>query len=368
MNIALCGRFNTDKKHQGGSAEVLLSLAERLSKNHSLTLFGRGKPTRNIVDMCEKNNIRYYYIPSDTLPNILLGPVRAISILKNNFADFDIIHTHNGSYAFATLFLSGKSKIVTHVHEIARLGDNPPAATLYLFMENLLIRFAAKKSDLVITHSFYTKMMLINKWKIKNAISIPIGIDTDAFQYKRRGDVDHVFQSRPLKLLYVGRLTRRKGIRELIESLSYLREVDATLCIIGNGELYSYVLHKASTESQIKFIQAIDNTELAYFYSAADLVVVPSHYEPAGLVPLEALSCGTSVLVASNTGLQEIGQAFFISEITPSFIANSIIESVKKISSERNKSNREYILTHHSWGQVIKEYECEYEKLVTPRT
>lgn len=48
MKISLCGRFHTKRRYQGSSAEVFLALAKELSKEHDITLFGRGEPTEDI--------------------------------------------------------------------------------------------------------------------------------------------------------------------------------------------------------------------------------------------------------------------------------------------------------------------------------
>lgn len=361
MKIALCGRFNTDIKHQGGSAEVLLALAEKLSKNNNVTLFGRGKPTKDIVDMCQRNGITFFYIPSDTYINILLGPMRSWLLLRKKINDFDIIHTHNGSYAFASLFFKKKSKIVTHIHEIARLKDNPIKANAYLLLESFLIKLAAKRSDLSITHSEYMKTIVMNEWHINHVVSIKIGIDTNIFKYERRDTDNEIFEEGSIKLVYVGRLTKRKGIIELIQSLDYLKDKTITLCIVGTGELYSEIKQMVSKKN-IKLIEAIKNTELRYLYSAAELVVVPSHYEPTGLVPLEALSCGTPVLVSNNTGLKEIEPAFFINEIEPKSIAKSILETLQAKKLTRDHY-RKYILENHNWDILVNQYEYQYAKL-----
>jgi glycosyltransferase involved in cell wall biosynthesis len=364
MKIALCGRFNTDIRYQGGSAEVFLSLAKGLSKKHEITLFGRGKPTKEIINMCKELGIKYFYIPSDSYINILIGPVRAFILLRKKFDNFDIIHTHTGSYAIASIFFRKKSKIVTHVHEVAIFQKNNIASAIYLYLENLLLMFASKNSDLTITISNYTGELIKKGWKIKNIKVIPNGTNVDLFKFKKNEKILEQYGKKNYKLLFVGRLTRSKGILELIDSFKYLKGYKIKLIIIGYGELYSKVIKIISLYSNnIKLISNIRNKELPQYYSSANLVIVPSHYESAGLVPLEALSCGTPVLLANNTALREIKVGYFINVVEPKSIANSI-KKVMRTKLISRKECRDYIEKNHTWGKIIDLYQVTYNELL----
>jgi len=361
MKIALCGRFNTEKKHQGGSAEVFLTLAKGLSKRNEVTLFGRGKPTYEIKNMCKANNIKYYYIPSDKIINIILGPLRALILMRKYWDNFDIVHTHTGSFAFASIFFKKKSKIITHIHEGLILKDNTLIVKFYLNLENFLLRLACNNSKLVITVGEYMKSLIKQKWKINKVKSIPNGADLKLFKFKKNNKVTDLFGKNNFKLLYVGRLTKRKGILELIDSFNYLRNKKLTLLIVGDGELYSEV--EKRLPGQCKLIRYVNNKDLPDYYSAADLVIVPSHYEPGSLVPRESLACGTPILVSNNTGLREIKIAYFIKELNARGIADSIKEfSNKKLISR--KTCRDYAEKNYDWESIINKYEGEYKKLI----
>jgi glycosyltransferase involved in cell wall biosynthesis len=360
MKIAMCGRFNTEKKHQGGSAVAFLDLARYLSKENTITLFGRGKPTKEIADMCKNKGIDYYFIPSDSYLNILLSPIRAIILLARKFNDFDIIHTHTGSFAFASVFFKKKCKIITHIHEVPVFSENSFLINIYLFLESRLLKFAAKNSDHVLTGSHYMTKEIKDKWQIRNVTCIRYGIDTEIFTYKSNVKVIKLFKDCKHKLLFVGRLTKRKGILELIDSVRYLQKDNIRLLIIGNGELLSQVKKKLSKlNGKVQLIEYLKKHEqLASYYSSSDLVITPSHYEPAGLVPLEALACGSQVLVSDNTGLKELDHCFKLTKIEPEAIAIAI----KKIFSEKKrfKKNREYVVENYGWGKIIDEYKKIY--------
>lgn len=358
MKIALCGRFHTDKRHQGGSAEVFLKIGELLSKNNEITLFGRGRPTKEIVDMCKRNKIKHYYIPSDTILNILLGPFRAIKLLKKHWNDFDIIHTHTGSFAWASTFFRKKCKIVTHVHEVSIPNKNSIPVTIYMNLQNFLLKNAAKNSNLVITVSNYMRKFLLDNWKIKNIVSINNGVDLNLFKPLKSKDLS----IKKKRILFVGRLTRRKGILELIDAFKEIKDKDYTLLIIGDGDLKSMVKNNIELDSRISWIPNIKNKDLPKYYNSSDLVVVPSYYEPSGLVPREALACGVPILIANNTALKEIKIAYFFNGLDPS----NISKSIKKCLNQKgysNKNFRKYAEKNFDWNKIINKYEKEYKKL-----
>jgi glycosyltransferase involved in cell wall biosynthesis len=120
-------------------------------------------------------------------------------------------------------------------------------------------------------------------------------------------------------LLYVGRLEWRKGIGTLISAANLLRnEVNNLKVIIVGGKIYGKqknfddskehqrLLKKAKGEKVddlINFIGRVDNGGLPFFYSSANALVVPSYYEPFGLVALEGMACKIPVIASRVGGL-----------------------------------------------------------------
>lgn len=115
------------------------------------------------------------------------------------------------------------------------------------------------------------------------------------------------------RLLYVGRLDERKGVETLVRAMAHL-PAEARLQILGRGpEEYRTHLRRLASElgvgEQIAFGVA-ERSELRDRYAGADAFVFPSEWdEPFGLVPVEAMACGTPV-VATGTG----GSAEFMAD------------------------------------------------------
>lgn len=107
------------------------------------------------------------------------------------------------------------------------------------------------------------------------------------------------------RLLYVGRLDERKGLETLIEALGEL-PATASLEIIGRGDpeylcRLRSIVQERSLGDRVRF-DVVDRSALAPRYWRADACVFPSEWdEPFGLVPIEAMACGTPV-VATGTG------------------------------------------------------------------
>ncbi len=104
-------------------------------------------------------------------------------------------------------------------------------------------------------------------------------------------------------VLYVGRLVPEKGLPELLEATKKTSD-QITFAIIGSGQM-SNKLSQLS-QKNIKFIGPVSQDNLPVYYSAADLLIVPStHEEGFGRVIIESLACGTPVIGANRGAIPE---------------------------------------------------------------
>jgi D-inositol-3-phosphate glycosyltransferase len=143
-------------------------------------------------------------------------------------------------------------------------------------------------------------------------------------------------------LLFVGRVDPLKGIDQLLKAMPLMKNHDGLRLIIIGGDERSEAevekLQKLSEELHIQdsvtFQGLIKQDQLPYFYSAADVCVVPSYYESFGLVPLESLACGTP-LVATDVGdlkniIRQGETGYVIADNAPGNIATSIASLLSK--------------------------------------
>lgn len=139
---------------------------------------------------------------------------------------------------------------------------------------------------------------------------IPLGVDLDRFQPqdKEAARAELGLEGQRI-VLFVGRIEPLKGVDILINAAAMLdSDVDCSVLIVGgdeasDGELAQLrdLTKEQGIENRVAFVGAIDRDKLPLYYNAADVCVVPSHYESFGLVAVEAMASGVPV-VASRVG------------------------------------------------------------------
>lgn len=108
--------------------------------------------------------------------------------------------------------------------------------------------------------------------------------------------------SKDTLFLYVGRLLDWKGIEELLAAFRKLDCSRTHLWIVGDGDMRQHVEAEARHRSNIQYFGRKSDEELLDIYIAADVVVVPSHHEPWGLVVNEAMATKNAVIVSDQVG------------------------------------------------------------------
>jgi len=104
--------------------------------------------------------------------------------------------------------------------------------------------------------------------------------------------------------LFVGRLEKHKGLGTLIAAFGQLApsNLAARLVIVGDGSMREEVARAAAADSRILSCGRLQGGELLAAYCAADVLVLPSQFEPWGLVVNEAMACGLSVIASDRVG------------------------------------------------------------------
>lgn len=129
--------------------------------------------------------------------------------------------------------------------------------------------------------------------------------------------------------LYVGRLVEVKNLKMLVNVFNGYP--DLQLNIIGFGEQEDEL--KAVAKENIHFIGAVANKQLALYYQQADVFVLPSTYEPWGLVVEEALNNGTPVVVSDRVGCREDLVTEETGLVFSAYDKESLRDAIRKISN-----------------------------------
>jgi glycogen(starch) synthase len=187
------------------------------------------------------------------------------------------------------------------------------------------------------------------------------GIDTNGWPFAMRRK-----HSGPAELLFVGRLEYEKGVHDAIAALPRIRRTHpgTTLTIAGDGTQYDWLAEEArkhKVTKAVNFVGRVDHSGLLELLHRADAAVLPSHYEPFGIVALEAAAAGTP-LVTSNVG--GLGEAVINGKTGVSFPPRNIgalASAVRKVlddpaaAQQRAVTARERLNSDFSWQTVAAE-------------
>jgi len=172
--------------------------------------------------------------------------------------------------------------------------------------------------------------------------------------------------SGPPELLFLGRLEYEKGVHDAIAALPRIRRAHpgTTLTIAGEGTQQNWLVDQARKHRVLKatrFAGGLDHTELLAALHRADAAVLPSHYEPFGLVALEAAAAGTP-LVTSNIG--GLGEAVINGETGMSCPPRDVTGLAKAVcavlddpaaAQRRAQAARERLTSDFDWHTVADE-------------
>ncbi|MBN1439941.1 MAG: glycosyltransferase [Anaerolineales bacterium] len=213
---------------------------------------------------------------------------------------------------------------------------------------------------------------------------IPNGVDLEEFScLPRRGqfrkDVLHISSVRPL-FLYLGRLHREKGLRLLLEAFERIQTKypESALAIVGpdDGErsLLEKTVKKKNLEDRVLFSGPLYGGERLKALVDADVIASPATYEIFGLVPVEAILCGTPVVVGGYQGrgglLQEADAVFTIPPNDASELAKTlcwIVEHPREAQEKVNKGRR-YIKKNLDLQKISRELERLYDGVLAECT
>jgi glycogen synthase len=173
-------------------------------------------------------------------------------------------------------------------------------------------------------------------------------------------------RSGPAELLFVGRLEYEKGVHDAIAALPRIRRAHpgTTLTIAGEGTQQSWLVEQARKHRVLKatrFVGRLDHGELLAALHRADAAVLPSHYEPFGLVALEAAAAGTP-LVTTNIG--GLGEAVINGETGMSCPPRDVTRLAKAVGAVlddpaaaalRARAARERLTSDFDWRTVADE-------------
>jgi D-inositol-3-phosphate glycosyltransferase len=218
-------------------------------------------------------------------------------------------------------------------------------------------------------------------------IVIPPGVDTSHFYPIPSDEARQFIGLAPddRMILFVGRIEPLKGVETLIHAVACLAlkniKEPVNLAVIGGDpdaltdELSEEMIRlqklcdELTVGKMVAFLGKRGQDTLPYYYSAAEVVVMPSHYESFGLVALEAMACGTPVIASQVGGLAFLVQDGITGYTIPAEDHIALCEKLTALlgqESLRQKMGRnaaEYAL-NYDWGKIAVKIEEVYYELI----
>ena len=208
---------------------------------------------------------------------------------------------------------------------------------------------------------------------------IPNAIDASKYNINvNRENVKRRFGIDPGEriVLFVGRLVPQKGVEYLIRAAPQIinQHPEARIVIVGDGWSKDHLWNLAASigyKHKITFLGFLPDQDLIELTLSSDVLVVPSIYEPFGIVALEGMAAGIPVVASNAGGLNEI-----IEHDRTGFLAyrenpNSIAWGVNKILSDSGYASwlvqnaKRKIQEFYSWDAMAKRTIEVYEKAIS---
>jgi len=232
--------------------------------------------------------------------------------------DYDLVHSHYWLSGVVGRW-AGKAWQVPQVfmfHTLGALKNRAVGSEEEPELRITIEKQLATECDRILTGTEREKRHLVELYGAspRRIRVVPCGVDLNRFQpsdqQKSRARLGLNGDERVI--LYVGRFDPIKGVDRLLAAAARIRaEVPIRVVLVGGGEedapevrALRALCSELSIEPCVAFVGRRPHGDLPDYYRAADVLVLPSHYESFGLVVLEALACGTPV-VATRVGVVE---------------------------------------------------------------
>jgi glycosyltransferase involved in cell wall biosynthesis len=266
---------------------------------------------------------------SSTLRNFPLSVSADLERVERNIADtingqdFDVVLCEQDRYTYSPYFLKYIKKPTIYycqqpwnqeaaLRDMARkkLFQSPQSLRkkIMSIMSNCLgrrVRKIDKKNasfaEHILTNSYFSRESILRSYGLNSFVSY-LGVDTEVFKPLSIPKEDFV--------LSVGRITPRKGFDFIVRSLGTIHSKIRPRLIVVSDEVEIHFKNSLEQFAQkngvdLRIERSIADDELVSLYNKARLVLYAPYLEPFGLVPLEAMACGTPVVAVKEGGVRE---------------------------------------------------------------
>jgi glycogen synthase len=332
----------------------------------------------------------------------VFGAVRRCTDFNTANIDADLVHCHTWYSHFggilAKLNYGLPLVITTHSLEPLRPWKREQLAGGYDFSV-WVEKTALEMADAVIAVSGQTKADIERLFNVKpeRLHVIHNGIDLEEYRKTDSTAALPKFQIKKPYVLFVGRITRQKGIIHLVRAIEYMDEgFQIVLCAgapdtpeIGREMKEAVAKVQAQKHAGVVWIdEMVDKATVRELYSNASVFCCPSIYEPFGIINLEAMACETAVVATAVGGIKEVvvdGETGFLVPIDqmnesafephePEKFARALAARINQLMADPRlcekfgRAGRKRAEEKFGWPAIAQQTKALYEKLLAERS
>jgi len=201
------------------------------------------------------------------------------------------------------------------IHDLSPLEHPEWFNKAYSTWYRLFLPILARKVQVIFTPSEYVKQQVMKRFGIEKVVVTPDGVDTSVFHPAAR---PHSLELPQKYILFVGSIQPRKNLTALMQAWREIKDEfkNTWLVVAGGASPVFRAIHFRSNE-RVRFLNYVPEDTLPGLYANAEVFVLPSLDEGFGLPALEAMACGTPVIVSNGGALPDVvGEAGLIFDLS----------------------------------------------------
>lgn len=376
----------------GGAKRTLQEATKRLTKKHHIDVYSLTTANHDFADIrpYAVNHHQYTFKPLPLFSSPfgrLNQAIRLLDLLRlQSFSKTIAIQIEQNNYDVVLAHPCQFSKsptILSHLHHVPSiyycqeplrllyetmplrpyddenfprrqlLNKIDPLPGLYHKVLKRIDRQNTRQADKVLVNSKFMETSVNRIYQVKAQVSYH-GVDTDWFQ--------PCAEEKQQMVLSVGSLTPLKGFDFLIRAMAHLPASQRPELVIAsnfqNLPEKEYLEHLAAQHHmRLKLLNNISDTDLVRLYNQAKVVAYAPVREPFGLVPLEAMACGTPVVAIREGGIQETvidGQTGILVDRHPEQFGRAIQTLIQDeaLATTYGSNGRAYVLQNWTWDKA----------------
>ncbi|HZA39677.1 MAG TPA: glycosyltransferase family 4 protein [Actinomycetota bacterium] len=293
---------------------------------------------------------------------VAFGPGAAIGV-KRALDEFgpDVVHLHEPlipSVSLHALWRSDAPLVGTfHASADSSLGYRVARPVLDRAARRLRVRTAVSDAARALASRYFPGEYALT----------PNGIQTELFT-----DAEPLDLGAGPRVLFFGRIERRKGLEVLVQAMTRLRDLNATLVVAGSGPEERHCRKLAAQLGvPAEFIGRLDEGDVPRAYRAADVYCAPGlGGESFGIVLVEAMAAGTPVVCSDLTGFRAVAGG--AAELVPPGEPGPLADALRVVLTDGERAARmsragRRLASMYDWSRLVAGVESIYERARSPR-